>query len=95
LKKLHNKPNPQRNTHPDLRTLKSIKTKLNSNEAMIASGDKGNSLVLLPTQQYEAKIKDFIENNNFQSSNTNPTKIFQGQVRKTIKHSPTLIPPNS
>jgi len=60
---------------------------------MIASADKGNSLVVLPIHQYESKIQDFIETNNFQSSTSDPTKTFQSQVRKTVNHSPNLIPP--
>jgi len=59
---------------------------------MISSADKGNSILVLPTQHYEAKIQDFIDKNNFQISPSNPTKTFQNQIRKTINHSPTLIP---
>ena len=57
--------------------------------------DKGNSLVILPTQQYNTKIQAFIENNNFQKSTTNRTKTFQNQIRKTINHSTTRIPQGS
>jgi len=62
---------------------------------MITTADKGNSLVILQTQQYKAKVQDFIDKNNFQSSTTNPTKRFQNQVRKTINHSTALIPRDS
>jgi hypothetical protein len=62
---------------------------------MMALAGKGNSIVILPIQQYEAKIHDFIDKNNFQISTSNPTKTFQNQVRKTINHSPTLIPQDS
>jgi hypothetical protein len=62
---------------------------------MIAPADKGNSLVILPIHQYENKIQDFIDMNNFSTSTSNPTKTFQSQVRKTINHSPKLIPPSS
>jgi hypothetical protein len=62
-----------KNTHPELRTLKSIQTKLKSNDAMIASADKGNSLVVLPIQQNDAKVQKFIDKNNL-TSTTNPTK---------------------
>jgi len=62
---------------------------------MITTADKGNSLVILPTQQYNTKIQDFIYKNNFQTSTTNPTKSFQNQIRKTISCNTTLIPKDS
>jgi len=51
--------------------------KLNDNNAMITRADKGNSLVILPTEQYENKIEQFIHSNNFLTSKTNPTESFQ------------------
>jgi hypothetical protein len=93
IEKLH-KSIPHKNTHPEVRTLKSIQSKLKNNEAMIASADKGNTIVILPIHQYESKIQDFIDTNNFRTSTSNPTKTFQSQVRKTINHSPNLIPPS-
>jgi hypothetical protein len=59
---------------------------------MITKADKRNSLVILPTEQYESKILSFINENNFQASNTDPTHTFQNQIRKTIKHSKIPIP---
>jgi hypothetical protein len=56
------------NTHPETRTINSIQTKLKNNEAMIARVDKENSLVILPTKEYDAKIQDFIQTNNFQTT---------------------------
>jgi len=93
--KLHYKTNAQRNHQSEHRTMKSIQTKLKENDAIITTADKGNSLVMLQTQQYKAKIQDFIDENSFQSSMTNPTKCFQNQVRKTINHSTALIPRDS
>ena len=62
-------------------------------EAMIARADKGNSLVILPTAQYETKVEDFIQTNHFQSSAKDPTKSLQTHVRKVVNNSKTLIPP--
>ena len=62
---------------------------------MIARADKGNSLVIIPTTQYECKIEDFIQGNGLLTSNTNPTKSFQAQVRRVINNGKTLIPPDS
>ena len=62
---------------------------------MIARVDKGNSLVIIPTTQYESKIEDFIQGNGLLTYNANPTKSFQAQVRKVINNSKTLIPHDS
>jgi hypothetical protein len=62
---------------------------------MITTADKGNSVVILPIQQYNTKIQNFIDKHNFQTSAVNPTKTFQNQIRKTINHSTTLITQNS
>ena len=59
---------------------------------MIAHTDKGNSLVILPIKQYYSKITDFIWANNFQTTERDPTKTFQSQVRKVVTDSKTLIP---
>jgi hypothetical protein len=59
---------------------------------MITRADKGNSIVILPTTQYDSKIQDFLNENNFQKTNTDPTKTFQTQIRKVIRNSKTLIP---
>ena len=59
---------------------------------MITRADKGSTIVILPTQQYETKLNDFIQTHDFHSQTTDPTKTFQTQVRTTIKQSPNLIP---
>jgi hypothetical protein len=61
--------------------MRSIETKLATNHATIAQADKGNTLVILPTTQYQNKINDFIRQNNFQTTNIDPTKNHQKQVR--------------
>jgi len=62
---------------------------------MIAQADKGNSLVILPVKQYDAKIQDFIKVNMFQHTTKDPTKHFQTQIRNSINNSKTLIPHDS
>jgi hypothetical protein len=84
--------NPTHNTHPETRLINSIKSKLQKNNAMIARADKGNLIVILPTQQYEPKIQDFLHGNNFTATTTDPTNTFQTEIKNTIKHSKTLIP---
>jgi len=86
------KPHSNCNTHSETQTLKSIKTKLKNNEAMIAKADKGKSIVILPIQHYDMKIRNFITDNHFQTVNVDPTKTFQNKIMKTINHTKTLIP---
>jgi uncharacterized UBP type Zn finger protein len=78
--------------HTESQAIKSIRTKLKDNGAMITCADKGNSVVILLTTQYESKKEEFVQTNNFQISMVNPTKSFQSQVRKVINNSKTLIP---
>jgi len=90
-----NQNNPYHEKHPEEKKIRSIQKKLSKNNAMIARADKGNSIVILPTIQYEAKIQDFILNNNFRTTTTDPTNTFQSHIRQTINESRTLIPRSS
>jgi hypothetical protein len=64
----------------------------NSYNATVMRADKGNSIVILPYTQYNQKIQEFIQNNNFKTTHTDPTKALQSQVRKTLHNSNALIP---
>jgi len=59
-------------SHTEWRAMQTIKAKLKENDAVITSADKGNILVILPTTQYQKKIREFIDNNNFQSPTQTP-----------------------
>ena len=85
------KQNPAHNTHPEGKTIRSIQRKQKEHDAKVTRADKGNTLVILPTHQYETNLQDFIKNNEFHTKANNPTKTFQTQIRSTIKQSPTLI----
>jgi len=50
---------------------------------MITRADKGNTMVISPTFQYESKIQNFIDNNNFTKITYDPTNTFQNQIGKT------------
>jgi len=84
--------NPTHQTHPETKVIRSIQTKLKENNAMITRADKGNSIVILPTLQYETKTQNFILNNKFRTATADPTNTFQVQVGQTIRDSKTLIP---
>ena len=84
--------NPEHETHPEAKTVNRIRKKLRDNDTMVTRADKGNSIVILPTTQYESKLQDFIDKNDFQTNTQDPTTLFQTQIRSTIRNSPTLIP---
>jgi len=90
----NNRPPHAHNTQHESKIIQNIKTKLNDNNAMITRADKGNSLVILPTEQYENKVEQFIQSNNFLTSKSNPTESFQTQVRKVVNNNKALILPD-
>jgi hypothetical protein len=75
----------------EAKTIRSIKSKLHSYNTTITHADKENSIVILPTQQYNPKLQEFI----LQNHTHNPTKTLQSQVRKTLNNSKILIPQDS
>jgi len=58
---------------------------------MITRVDKGNSILVIPTHQYETKIQNFILN-NFRTATTDPSNTLEAQIRQTVRDSKTLIP---
>jgi len=79
-------------THPEAKVINSTQRILKDNDALITRADKDNSMVVLPTHQYETKIQDFLHNNDFHTRTADPTPAFQTQIRAAIRQSPTLIP---
>jgi len=57
--------------------------------------NKGNSIVIQPTHQYETKIQNFILNYNSRTTTRDPTNIFQTHIRQTINETRTLTPRDS
>jgi len=84
--------NPTHMTHPEAKMIHSIQRKLKDNDATVTCADKGNSMVILHTHQYETKLQDFLRNNDFHTITTDPTPTFQTQIRAAIRQSLTLIP---
>jgi hypothetical protein len=56
----HHHPHRNHGSPSEIRIIKSIKEKLTENNARIAQADKGNSIVILPSQQYKNKVQFFI-----------------------------------
>jgi len=59
-----------------------LNTELNSNKAMIAKPDKGNSIHILCIQDYDRQINNIITENYFLMINTDPTNSFQNTIRR-------------
>ena len=76
----------------EAKTIKDIKAKLKDNEPLIAHTNKDNSLMILHIKQYDCKATDFIPANSFQTTERDPTKTFQSQVRKLVTDSNAQIP---
>jgi hypothetical protein len=62
---------------------------------MVARTDKGNPVVILPTQQYHSKIRNFLHGSNFITTIRDPTNSSQAEIKNAIKQSRTLIPRNN
>ena len=91
----NNKPPHTHKTHSESKTIRNIKSKLEENGAMITRADKRSSMVIMPISQYEIKVEEFIQTNQFQTTAKDPTKTYQSQVKKVVNNSKTLIPPDS
>jgi hypothetical protein len=78
----HNLPH---RTHPEAKLINSIQRKLKDNDALITRADKGNSIVILTTNQYETKLQDFLRNSDFHTSTFDPSPAFQTQIRAAIR----------
>jgi len=87
----------QRNTYRNTKekredkTAKLIKDKLRKNKAIVAKADKGNSTVILYSDDYTQKVNDFISCDNFTTANACITKNLQIQLRDTINECKSII----
>jgi hypothetical protein len=64
------------NTVQEWKIIKGLQEKKNNN-LTVTRADKGRTVVIMHKNEYEAKIGDFISNNEFTETNVDPTKQFQ------------------
>jgi hypothetical protein len=69
------------------RILRTIKEKLEFNNACISSADKGKTIVVLSRSDYSEKISQFVNDNKFEKIDTDPTTLFQKQANQAIQRS--------
>jgi len=73
------------------KTVKRIKDKLKENNAIIQKADKGNSIVVIYTDEYTQKVQEFISQDNFTTANEDITKALQKEVRDTVNECKSVI----
>jgi hypothetical protein len=78
----------------ELKIIKGINKKLKDNGAIVTKSDKGNSMIILYLHDYDNKVQNFIENNNFDIESTDPTKKYQAEIRKNINQCKQIIANN-
>jgi len=71
--------------------LKNIKNKLTQENAMITKADKGKTIVIIYVHEYNTKVYDFINNNNFQLLRKNPTDKYQKHIANILKQCNQII----
>ena len=68
-----------------------VKDKLKENNAIIQKADKGNSIVVIYTDEYTQKVREFISQGNFTTANGDITKTLQKEVRDTVDECKSVI----
>lgn len=72
-------------------TLETIKSKLIDNNLVVTKADKGNTLVIAERQEYDNKIKDFLNSGPFDILQMDPTKKYNDLVRNTLKSANSIL----
>lgn len=75
--------------------LRQIKTKLIDNNALIVKPDKENTLIVMDTDSYRGKVRDFISNNNIRLLNSDPTAKFVKNLNNCINKCVNLFNENT
>ena len=69
-----------------------IKKKLIEGNAMITKADKGSSVIVMYSPEYNNKIDNFIDSNNFACLTTDITRKLQRDIRNTVNDCHSVIP---
>ena len=78
-------------TH-ERRVINQIRQKLITEEAMITKADKGNTIIVIYSNDYNKKVNNFIAENNFNLITNDITDKLQKEIRNAIRESTNLIP---
>ena len=58
---------------------------------MITKADKGKTIVFIYVNDYNSKVYDFFNNNNFQTLRKDPTDKFQKLIKTALKQCDQII----
>jgi len=58
---------------------------------MVAKADKGKTCVIIYTDEYNKKVHNFLNENNFQKLQKDPTNKYQKLITKTLQHSDLIV----
>lgn len=75
----------------DYTVLGSIKDKLTDNNALLCKADKGHTTVILYRDDYNTKVKDFINKNEIHTLTRDPTNVYQSKIKQLINNSKILL----
>jgi hypothetical protein len=75
--------NNKRKANNENRIIKTIRTKLKENNAIITKADKGNSIIIMIQKDYTDKIDKFISSSQFDVLKSDPTNTYQKQITNT------------
>jgi hypothetical protein len=71
--------------------LKQITAILEHNNLMVATADKGKTVVIIRKDALQEKIENFIQTNNMSQLNRDPTDHYQKQLLQTIQKCTSII----
>jgi hypothetical protein len=76
------------------RLIENIKQKIHQHNATITEEDKGKTMVIPYKQTLNEKVNQFINDNQIETLQADPTQKMQRQIQKALKHSSTLFNQN-
>ena len=71
--------------------IKGINSKLAEENAMIVQADKGKTIVIINTDEYTKKLRNFLTENNFHTLQNDPTKKHHRHLQEILQQSNLVI----
>ena len=71
--------------------LKNINSKLVKQNAMVVKADKGKTCVIIYADKYNKKVHNFLNENNIQKLQKDPTGKYQKLTTKALQHSELIV----
>jgi hypothetical protein len=68
----------------EIKRVNKIKKKLSDAAATVTEADKGSSMIIIYENEYNSKVHDFINSNNFQQASHDLTKKLQRKIRAAV-----------